>query len=99
MTLIEEENSEQMLKDLLIYLKKTNSLSSLQDIHDRINGLRDSFYDSYKDYETSKVNFIKENQLLAARIKILEEQQEVQHNFLVEINKYLEKVVDKMKEI
>ena len=31
----------------------------------------------------------KENQSLCGRIKILEEQQDIMHNFLVEINKYL----------
>lgn len=31
----------------------------------------------------------KENQSLTGRIKILEEQQDIMHNFLVEINKYL----------
>jgi hypothetical protein len=30
-----------------------------------------------------------ENQSLSGRIKLLEEQQEIMHNFLVEINKYL----------
>lgn len=34
-------------------------------------------------------NYRKENQSLSGRIKILEEQQEIMHNFLVEINKYL----------
>jgi hypothetical protein len=37
----------------------------------------------------------KENQALAGRIKLLEEQQDIMHNFLVEINKYLVKLTEK----
>jgi|WetSurMetagenome_2_1015567.scaffolds.fasta_scaffold630290_1 hypothetical protein len=36
-------------------------------------------------------NYRKENQSLSGRIKTLEEQQEIMHNFLVEINNYLAK--------
>lgn len=38
----------------------------------------------------NKVNeYRKETQSLSGRIKILEEQHDIMHNFLVEINKYL----------
>ena len=39
----------------------------------------------------------KENQSLSGQVKILEEQQEIMHNFLVEINKYLVNLADKDK--
>lgn len=37
----------------------------------------------------------KDNQSLSGRIKILEEQHDIMHNFLVEINKYLVKLTEK----
>lgn len=37
-------------------------------------------------------DYRKENQSLSGRIKILEEQHDIMHNFLVEINKYLVKI-------
>lgn len=39
--------------------------------------------------------FNKENQSLSGKIKLLEEQHEIMHNFLVEINKYLINLVNK----
>lgn len=33
--------------------------------------------------------YVKENQSLSGKVRLLEEQHEIMHNFLVEINKYL----------
>jgi len=50
-------------------------------------------YELLKDYidiiESSVITYRQENQSLSGRIRILEEQHEIMHNFLVEINKYL----------
>ena len=40
-------------------------------------------------HKEDHIQLIIENQTLSGRIKTLEVQQEVMHNFLVEINKYL----------
>ena len=40
-------------------------------------------------------NLAKENQTLSGRIRILEEQHDIMHNFLVEINRYLANLTEK----
>ena len=52
------------------------------------------FQDDIKNAHDYIKSLIKENQSLLGRIRILEEQQEIMHNFLVEINKYLVKITD-----
>ena len=68
-----------------------------REIHSRINNLRDTFNNCYKEINENNVRLIKDNQELWGHIHILEEQQEIMHNFLVEINKYLVSLADKDK--
>lgn len=57
-----------------------------------------SYVNSYAfKIEKTIENYRKENQSLIGRIKLLEEQHEIMHNFLVEINKYLVNFSDKHK--
>ncbi len=56
------------------------------------------YIDTIKDMDERLEVYRKGNLSLSGRVKILEEQQEIMHNFLVEINKYLVNIADK-KEI
>lgn len=49
--------------------------------------------------EQKIIDVLLDNQSLSGRIKILEEQQEIMHNFLVEINKYLVKLSEKKNDL
>lgn len=61
------------------------------------NGITDSYFSNVKTLNSLVVKQIKDNQSLSGRIKVLEEQQELMHNFLCEINKYLVKYSDKVE--
>ncbi|HZY36269.1 MAG TPA: hypothetical protein VFE53_06450 [Mucilaginibacter sp.] len=63
-----------------------------------------TIYEITENYSKSVIELnrkIEEYRKLAlsqdGRIRILEEQQQIQHNFLVEINKYLVKICDERK--
>ena len=47
-----------------------------------------------QEYVECVHEYRKENHSLSGRIKLLEEQQEIMHNFLVEINNYLVKYTE-----
>jgi hypothetical protein len=58
------------------------------DINSKIESLCDLYKDLQQDYFSFRLREA-ENREIIGKIKILEEQQEIMHNFLVEINKYL----------
>ncbi len=74
------------IKELLTTKEDMNDivLSAIANTHTRIN---DMYWNIWP--------VVKENQSLCGRIKILEEQHDIMHNFLVEINKYLVMITDK----